>query len=155
MSVSKWAYEPEKCDGEPCVGDCDICSKQLKKEAEEKRDEINELKEQVKIIEKRIKQLSAPPSIGHLVKTPIWTWKYNGYSRQYEPELMDINKNRQVWDALRPLCTALFGRNINTKDLTREQAQIAAEMVDEFIKLYNRYFDEINDPRETIVLNDE
>lgn len=27
MSVSKWAYEPDKCDGEPCVGDCDLCSK--------------------------------------------------------------------------------------------------------------------------------
>ena len=23
MSVSKWAYEAEKCDGQPCVGDCD------------------------------------------------------------------------------------------------------------------------------------
>ena len=27
MSVSKWAYIPECCDGEPCPGDCDICSK--------------------------------------------------------------------------------------------------------------------------------
>lgn len=27
MSVSKWAYEPEKCNGKPCVGECDICSK--------------------------------------------------------------------------------------------------------------------------------
>lgn len=26
MSVSKWAYDPEYCDGEPCVGDCDICN---------------------------------------------------------------------------------------------------------------------------------
>lgn len=26
MSVSKWAYEPEKCDGQPCPGDCDNCS---------------------------------------------------------------------------------------------------------------------------------
>lgn len=25
MSVSKWAYEPEKCDGMPCAGDCDLC----------------------------------------------------------------------------------------------------------------------------------
>ena len=25
MSVSKWAYEPEKCDGTPCPGDCDEC----------------------------------------------------------------------------------------------------------------------------------
>lgn len=27
MSVSKWAYEPDKCDGYPCPGDCDGCSK--------------------------------------------------------------------------------------------------------------------------------
>lgn len=27
MSVSKWAYDPNKCEGQMCVGDCDICSK--------------------------------------------------------------------------------------------------------------------------------
>ena len=27
MSVSKHAYEPEKCDGQKCVGDCDFCDK--------------------------------------------------------------------------------------------------------------------------------
>ena len=27
MSVSKWAYTPEMCDGEICVGDCDLCDK--------------------------------------------------------------------------------------------------------------------------------
>ena len=27
MSVSKWAYSPEKCDGDYCPGDCDFCSK--------------------------------------------------------------------------------------------------------------------------------
>lgn len=25
MSVSKWAYEPDVCDGEPCCGECDLC----------------------------------------------------------------------------------------------------------------------------------
>ena len=25
MSVSKWAYEPDRCDGVFCVGDCDWC----------------------------------------------------------------------------------------------------------------------------------
>ena len=29
MSVSKWAYRPEKCDGDICVGDCDKCSKAM------------------------------------------------------------------------------------------------------------------------------
>lgn len=27
MSVSKWAYEPEKCDYDFCPGDCDYCHK--------------------------------------------------------------------------------------------------------------------------------
>ena len=27
MSVSKWAYEPEKCDYDFCPGDCDFCHK--------------------------------------------------------------------------------------------------------------------------------
>ena len=25
MSVSKWAYDPDRCDGQPCPGDCDFC----------------------------------------------------------------------------------------------------------------------------------
>lgn len=27
MSVSKWSYDPDKCDGDYCPGDCDNCSK--------------------------------------------------------------------------------------------------------------------------------
>lgn len=27
MSVSLWAYSPEKCDGDYCCGECDKCSK--------------------------------------------------------------------------------------------------------------------------------
>lgn len=27
MSVSKWAYSPEKCDGDFCIGECDKCPK--------------------------------------------------------------------------------------------------------------------------------
>lgn len=27
MSTDKWAYDPEKCDGKECCGDCDLCSK--------------------------------------------------------------------------------------------------------------------------------
>ena len=26
MSVNKWNYEPSKCDGRPCIGDCDECN---------------------------------------------------------------------------------------------------------------------------------
>ena len=25
MSCSKWKYDPEICDGQPCPGDCDLC----------------------------------------------------------------------------------------------------------------------------------
>ena len=27
MSASKWSYSSEKCDGDFCFGDCDICPK--------------------------------------------------------------------------------------------------------------------------------
>lgn len=27
MSVHRWAYDPDKCDGNPCPGDCDCCPK--------------------------------------------------------------------------------------------------------------------------------
>lgn len=27
MSMSKWAYVPERCDGDLCYGDCDYCPK--------------------------------------------------------------------------------------------------------------------------------
>ena len=27
MSVSLWAYDPEICEGNFCVGDCDLCPK--------------------------------------------------------------------------------------------------------------------------------
>ena len=40
MAVSKWAYEPWKCDGEFCIGDCDLCYK-----AELTKDEIEEIEE--------------------------------------------------------------------------------------------------------------
>lgn len=38
MSVSKWAYEPNKCDGKPCVGDCD-CGCPLAREMNEEEGE--------------------------------------------------------------------------------------------------------------------
>lgn len=25
MSVSLWNYDPERCDGNACCGDCDLC----------------------------------------------------------------------------------------------------------------------------------
>lgn len=27
MSVNLWAYDPEKCDGKYCCGDCDFCNR--------------------------------------------------------------------------------------------------------------------------------
>ena len=27
MSTSKWAYDPRRCDGQPCPGDCDRCTR--------------------------------------------------------------------------------------------------------------------------------
>lgn len=42
MSVSKWAYEPEKCDGQPCIGDCDLCNR---------KEKVMEYKELVQMID--------------------------------------------------------------------------------------------------------
>lgn len=36
MSVSLWNYEPWKCDGRICIGDCDYCDQQ--EEAEQDGD---------------------------------------------------------------------------------------------------------------------
>ena len=30
MSVNKWAYDPEKCEGRFCCGDCDYCDSEDK-----------------------------------------------------------------------------------------------------------------------------
>lgn len=46
MSVSKWAYSPAKCDGEPCVGDCDMCSIADDVEDEEMMEEAMEICEE-------------------------------------------------------------------------------------------------------------
>lgn len=35
MSVSLWAYEPNKCDGDFCIGDCDLCPKRWEGEEDE------------------------------------------------------------------------------------------------------------------------
>ena len=41
MSVSKYKYEADKCDGQPCVGDCDLCYIALEElEKEEHKDEV-------------------------------------------------------------------------------------------------------------------
>ena len=32
MSCDKWAYEPSRCDGNYCVGDCDFCKLKDKEE---------------------------------------------------------------------------------------------------------------------------
>ena len=28
MSVSRWRYNPDRCDGRPCCGDCDECGEE-------------------------------------------------------------------------------------------------------------------------------
>ena len=67
MSVSKWAYEPEKCDGKPCVGDCDYCdikygviahSKPLVYNYRTAEDEIARLKAEVQAFKDRYDELA-------------------------------------------------------------------------------------------------
>lgn len=44
MSTSKWAYDPRRCDGQPCPGDCDRCTRwQEEESASLKDDMINDL----------------------------------------------------------------------------------------------------------------
>ena len=40
MSVSKWAYQPEKCDGDYCCGECDLCSKKYEGVEDDEDDEV-------------------------------------------------------------------------------------------------------------------
>lgn len=42
MSVSKWAYDPERCDGQSCCGDCDRCSR-WRDQAKDDREEAEEI----------------------------------------------------------------------------------------------------------------
>ena len=35
MSVSRYRYDPEMCDGDYCPGDCDYCSKEPEEDEEE------------------------------------------------------------------------------------------------------------------------
>ena len=45
MSVSKWAYDPKYCDGEYCVGDCDLCYKPKIMEDEDEEELLDEYME--------------------------------------------------------------------------------------------------------------
>lgn len=38
MSVSHWAYDPDKCEGDFCPGDCDKCPKRDEDGEEESDD---------------------------------------------------------------------------------------------------------------------
>ena len=42
MSVSKPMYQPQKCDGEPCLGDCDLGCPLAREWWEEDESERNE-----------------------------------------------------------------------------------------------------------------
>lgn len=47
MSVSKWGYTPEKCDGDLCPGDCDLCPKAYEEMPEEY--DLEEVMEEVRM----------------------------------------------------------------------------------------------------------
>ena len=40
MSTDKWAYSPERCEGQDCPGDCDFCEL-WKDDEQEEREIIN------------------------------------------------------------------------------------------------------------------
>lgn len=41
MSVSKWAYSPDRCDGNFCIGDCDWCSSEHESDCDEREDDAD------------------------------------------------------------------------------------------------------------------
>ena len=47
MSVSKWAYDPDVCDGKRCPGDCDFCYRWRKKLEEESDEEDKEYEQEM------------------------------------------------------------------------------------------------------------
>lgn len=47
MSVSLWAYDPDKCDGDVCRGDCDLCIKAYE-DIEESKKTLDEIIYEVK-----------------------------------------------------------------------------------------------------------
>ena len=44
MSTDKWAYSPEKCEGQDCPGDCDFCP--LAEEDDEEQGDEEQQEEQ-------------------------------------------------------------------------------------------------------------
>lgn len=64
MSVSKWAYSPSKCEGSPCIGECDKCSKA-------ERDEFRELIEEM---EDMICDVNVNEIADHLNEESLWNW---------------------------------------------------------------------------------
>ena len=60
MSVDKWAYTPEACDGDICVGDCDLCSKAMP---------IDEIIEKLEGIRCGFKSTSCPDQLAQALKS--------------------------------------------------------------------------------------
>lgn len=52
MSTDKWAYDPERCNGAICCGDCDRCTRWQHDEWLE----LSELQERQAIIKERSKE---------------------------------------------------------------------------------------------------
>ena len=46
MSVSKWAYEAEKCD--ICIGDCDLCPKKWEGAEDDRGTESKSVSEEIR-----------------------------------------------------------------------------------------------------------
>lgn len=91
MSVSKWAYLPERCDGDACPGDCDLCSKAQDNIAliEEDNDVVDDLIRRADAVAlasggchpaNLAEELAKLPSAQPERKTGKWIEKHHGYS---------------------------------------------------------------------------
>lgn len=89
MSVSKWAYTPEKCDGDFCIGDCDNCSK---KDETSITELINDLRTASKAAE-----MSHHPTWAHLMTEAAWALEMSQYTDQAQDDFIQELLAEREW----------------------------------------------------------
>lgn len=128
MSVSKWAYSPELCDGERCPGDCDLCSKMEGNNMteEELKSEINRLKTEIaKLREKKKAEKREQPACP------------SGMDKEFNMSWADI---KIIGRIVREYC---FGRNLDENRRYRFECRSAQKLSAEEYRFYEAMLREI------------
>ena len=93
----------------------------------EKEQEIEKLKEE-------IKAMRGPMGIASLTKNLLVT-AHGTYHGGFIPH----NGNSSDWSPIMKVCLKAFGVSY-VRDLTEEEMYVAAEMADEIIEIFNKYY---------------